>query len=90
MVVNDNSSFYNDEEHQAEVARHRGRPVDNSWIGMRMDEPRIDIAALARSYGAFAPDTVDDPDRLAAVLATSRDVALSGGVAVVHVHTSPT
>jgi acetolactate synthase-1/2/3 large subunit len=90
MVVNDNSSFYNDEEHQAEVARHRGRPVENAWIGMRMASPRIDIAALARSYGAYATETVADPARLAVNLAVARDVALAGGAAVVHVHTSPT
>jgi acetolactate synthase-1/2/3 large subunit len=90
MVVNDNSSFYNDEEHQAEVARHRGRPVENAWIGMRMASPRIDIGALARSYGAYATETVADPARLAVNLAVARDVALAGGAAVVHVHTSPT
>ena len=28
VVINDNSSFYNDEPHQAEVARHRGRPPE--------------------------------------------------------------
>jgi acetolactate synthase-1/2/3 large subunit len=90
LVVNDNSSFYNDEQHQAEVARHRARPAENSWIGMRMDQPRIDIAGLARSYGAYAIDAVDDPDRLAASMSETREAALSGAVAVVHVHTSPT
>jgi acetolactate synthase-1/2/3 large subunit len=90
LVVNDNSSFYNDEQHQAEVARHRARPVENSWIGMRMDQPRIDIAALARSYGAYAIDAVDDPDQLPSSMSQAREVALSGGVSVVHVHTSPT
>ena len=39
VVINDNCSFYNDEPHQAEVARHRGRPPENSWIGMRIADP---------------------------------------------------
>lgn len=55
MVVNGNSSFYNDEEHQAEVGRHRGRPVENSWIGMRMASPRIDIAARAILWPLMRP-----------------------------------
>jgi thiamine pyrophosphate-dependent acetolactate synthase large subunit-like protein len=90
VVVNDNSSFYNDEPHQAEVARHRGRPDVNSWIGMRITDPPVDIAALARSYGCWASDTVTDPDDLAPALAAGRRRALDGEVAVVHVRTSPT
>jgi acetolactate synthase-1/2/3 large subunit len=90
VVVNDNSSFYNDEEHQAEVARHRGRPVENSWIGMRMSAPEVDLAALARSYGCWATGPITDPNVLRGVLGIARDRALAGEVAVVQVRTDPT
>lgn len=90
VVINDNSSFYNDEEHQAEVARHRGRPVENSWIGMRMSEPNVDLAALARSYGCWATGPITNPDVLSGVLGIARDRALAGEVAVVQVRTDPT
>lgn len=89
VVVNDNGSFYNDEPHQAEMARQRGRPEANSWIGMRIADPPVDIAALARSYGCWAAETVASPDDLAAALDAGRRHALGGGVAVVHVRTSP-
>ncbi|SEK91763.1 acetolactate synthase-1/2/3 large subunit [Blastococcus sp. DSM 46786] len=89
VVVNDNSSFYNDEPHQAEVARHRGRPEQNSWIGMRISDPAVDIAGLARSYGCWAEGPVDDPEDLAGALGRGRDAALGGAVAVVHVRTAP-
>jgi thiamine pyrophosphate-dependent acetolactate synthase large subunit-like protein len=88
VVVNDNGSFYNDEPHQAEVARHRGRPVDNSWIGMRIADPPVDIAGLARSYGCFADDVVEDPDELAEALGRAVDAARSGRTALVHVRTA--
>lgn len=58
VVINDNSSFYNDEQHQAEVARHRARPVENSWIGMRLSDPHIDLGALSSAYGCWAGDPV--------------------------------
>jgi thiamine pyrophosphate-dependent acetolactate synthase large subunit-like protein len=90
VVVNDNSSFYNDEPHQAEVARHRGRPAENSWIGMRMTEPAIDLAALTRSYGCWATGPVTDPDALSGALGDAVAAARSGAVAVVHVRTKPT
>ena len=89
VVVNDNSSFYNDEPHQAEVAEHRGRPAENSWIGMRISDPAVDIAGLARSYGCWAEGPVEDPDDLAAALARGVEAARGGATAVVHVRTAP-
>jgi thiamine pyrophosphate-dependent acetolactate synthase large subunit-like protein len=89
VVVNDNSSFYNDEPHQAEVARHRGRPQENSWIGMRISDPPVDLAGLARSYGCWAEGPVEDPDDLATALARGAEAAKGGAVAVVHVRTAP-
>ena len=89
VVVNDNSSFYNDEPHQAEVARHRGRPPENSWIGMRMTDPAIDLAGLARSYGCWAAGPVSDPAELGDALDEGVARARAGAVAVVHVRTAP-
>ena len=89
VVVNDNSSFYNDEPHQAEVARHRGRPPENSWIGMRMTEPAIDLTGLARAYGCWATGPVEDPAELAGALHEAVARARAGAVAVVHVRVAP-
>lgn len=33
LVVANNQSFFNDEVHQERMARQRGRPVSNKWIG---------------------------------------------------------
>jgi thiamine pyrophosphate-dependent acetolactate synthase large subunit-like protein len=89
LVVNDNGSFYNDEPHQAAVARERGRPEDNSWIGMRIADPAIDIDALAVSYGCWTAGTVTDPADLAGALAKGLAAAQDGQFAVVHVRTEP-
>ena len=88
VVVNDNGSFYNDEPHQAAVAQQRGRPVENSWIGMRLDQPQVDIATLARSYGCVAFGPIEDPDELAGVLADAVREAVAGATVVVHVRTA--
>jgi thiamine pyrophosphate-dependent acetolactate synthase large subunit-like protein len=89
VVVNDNSSFYNDEPHQAEIASHRGRPEQNSWIGMRISDPTVDLAGLARSYGCWAEGPIEDPDHLAGALARGVAAAQDGAVAVVHVRVAP-
>jgi thiamine pyrophosphate-dependent acetolactate synthase large subunit-like protein len=89
LVVNDNGSFYNDEPHQAAVARERGRPVANSWIGMRIADPPVDIDALAASYGCWTSGTVTDPAQLAGALSKGLAAAQDGQLAVVHVRTEP-
>jgi thiamine pyrophosphate-dependent acetolactate synthase large subunit-like protein len=88
LVVNDNGSFHNDEEHQAAMAEQRGRPIENSWIGMRIAGPTVDIAGLARSYGAHAQGPVEHPDDLQPALGRALDDARAGGVAVVPVRTA--
>ena len=66
MVVANNRSFYNDEVHQERMARQRGRPVENKWIGQRLADPEIDIAGLARAQGAHGFGPITDGSALAA------------------------
>lgn len=58
IIVANNHSYFNDEVHQERVARARSRPVENKWIGQRI-EPAVDNCAMARAQGfdAFGPVT---------------------------------
>lgn len=87
VVVNNNQTYLNDEHHQAEVARHRGRPVENATIGTSLETPSIDFAMLARSQGAWAVGPVSDADELSGALGKAVHVVEQGGVAVVDVRT---
>ena len=49
LIVANNRSFYNDEVHQERVARMRSRPVENKWIGQRISDPDVDLAAIGRA-----------------------------------------
>lgn len=51
VIVANNASFFNDEVHQERVARARARPVENKWIGMRLDDPLPDLTQNATSLG---------------------------------------
>jgi thiamine pyrophosphate-dependent acetolactate synthase large subunit-like protein len=86
-VVRNNRTYNNDEQHQDRVAGQRGRPRENRSIGVRLDDPAIDFATIARSYGASGFGPVTDPAELPAALAAAVDVARRGGVAVVDVWT---
>lgn len=86
VVVANNRSYYNDEFHQDQVAKARGRPVANKWIAMRMEDPAIDLATGARSFGAEGIGPITTAAELPPALRQALAVAVRGGVAVVDVH----
>jgi thiamine pyrophosphate-dependent acetolactate synthase large subunit-like protein len=61
IVMFNNRSYFNDEDHQILMARARGRPVENAHIGLRIDDPPVDFAGLARSYGVHGEGPIEDP-----------------------------
>ena len=89
FVIANNRSFYNDEMHQERMARMRNRPVENKWIGQRMSDPEIDIAAMGRAQGAVGFGPVTKPGDLADVLKKAIAEVDAGGVAVVDVRVEP-
>ena len=89
IVVANNRSFYNDEVHQERVARMRNRPVENKWIGQRISDPDIDLAALARAQGARGFGPIDDVKKLQTTLAEAIAAVEAGAVAVVDVRVEP-
>jgi thiamine pyrophosphate-dependent acetolactate synthase large subunit-like protein len=89
ILIANNRSFYNDELHQERVAKERGRPIANKWIGQRMSGPDIDLAGLARAQGATAFGPVRRWGELAIVLAEARRAVETGALAVVDVWVEP-
>ena len=79
IVVADNRSYYNDEMHQERVAQARSRPVQNRWIGQRIDDPRVDLVAMARAQGFESEDPVATTEALAKALKTGAEVVAKGG-----------
>jgi thiamine pyrophosphate-dependent acetolactate synthase large subunit-like protein len=89
FLVANNRSFYNDELHQERVAKERGRPVENKWIGQRIDQPDIDLAMMARSQGAIGIGPVRDLSELHSSLKEAIEHVKNGAVCVVDVRVVP-
>jgi thiamine pyrophosphate-dependent acetolactate synthase large subunit-like protein len=89
VVVANNRSFFNDELHQERVARMRNRPVENRWVGQRISEPDIDLAAMARAQGGQGFGPVTAITDLAPTLAKAIAAVEAGAVAVVDVRVEP-
>ena len=68
VVMYNNRAYYNDWEHQIRMAKLRGTPVERAYIGMDLDDPAPDFAAMARSMGWYAEGPFESPVGLADAL----------------------
>jgi acetolactate synthase-1/2/3 large subunit len=89
VVVLNNRSYYNDEEHQERMARWRQRPIENKGIGIRIEEPAPDLAAIARALHVAGFGPITEPDQLGSTLDKAIEIVESGRPAVVDVITQP-
>ncbi len=88
-IVSNNRSFYNDEIHQERIARTRGRPVENKWIGQKIGDPDIDIAAIARAQGLVGIGPVSTTDELVTAVREGLAAVKSGGSVVIDARVKP-
>jgi thiamine pyrophosphate-dependent acetolactate synthase large subunit-like protein len=89
FIVANNRSFYNDEMHQERVAKERSRPVENKWIGQRIDEPDIDLAMMAKAQGAVGFGPIKSVNELKPTLEKALKAVEEGNVVVVDVRVLP-
>ena len=78
FIVSNNRSNFNDEIHQEAVAKMRDRAVENRWIGQRIDDPVVDITAMARAQGVDAEGPVHTVPDLEVAIARGLAVVASG------------
>jgi acetolactate synthase-1/2/3 large subunit len=76
VVMFNNRAYENDREHQELIARSRGRPVGNAKVGMEIDDPSPDFAAVARGLGWHAEGPIEDPRDLGTALERAAGVVV--------------
>lgn len=64
IVMDNNRGFNNSVEHAERVARVRDRPIEKRDVGCAIEDPAIDLAGMARSFGVHAEGPVSDPAEL--------------------------
>lgn len=88
-LVANNRSFFNDELHQERVARERHRPVENRWIGQRIDDPPPDLAMMAKGQGLKAYGPVNNATELKHAFAQALKDFEDGFPVVIDVRVEP-
>jgi thiamine pyrophosphate-dependent acetolactate synthase large subunit-like protein len=51
IIMNNNRTYYNSEEHQTNIAKQRGRQTARANIGTTITDPEIDFVKMAESMG---------------------------------------
>ena len=89
VLVMNNRSYYNDEEHQERMAKWRQRPVENKGIGIRIEDPAPDLAAISRALSVDAFGPITEPDQLGSTLDKAIAIVEGGKPTVVDIITQP-
>jgi len=89
VLVMNNRSYYNDEEHQERMAKWRQRPVENKGIGIRIEDPAPDLAAIARALSVEGFGPVTEPGQLGSILDKAIAIVEDGKPAVVDIIMQP-
>jgi thiamine pyrophosphate-dependent acetolactate synthase large subunit-like protein len=89
VVILNNHSYYNDEEHQERMAHWRSRPVERKGIGIRIEDPVPDIPAIARALHVQAFGSITEPDAIGSALDKAIEIVDSGKPVVVDIVTQP-
>jgi acetolactate synthase I/II/III large subunit len=79
VVMVNNRAYYNDWAHQERMARARDRPVENAYLGMELDKPAPDFAAIARAFGWYGEGPIADGDDVAAAVRRAAEVVTNTG-----------
>jgi len=87
IILDNNHSYFNSQNHARTVARNRGRPVANWGIGTAIDVPNVDFCGMARSFGIWADASVATARDLPVAIRAALDVVRTGKPALVDVST---
>ena len=88
IIVANNRSFFNDELHQERVAIARDRDVNNKGVGIRLDEPDVDLVGMATAQGCVGFGPIHTPDDLRQELILAVEQVKAGKVVVVDARVS--
>jgi acetolactate synthase-1/2/3 large subunit len=90
VIMFNNRTYYNSEEHAIEVARVRERPVANAGIGTRLDDPPVNFALMAQSFGLYGDGPIDTLEGIRPALERAlRVVKTEGTLALVDIVMQP-
>lgn len=78
FVMHNNRGYHQETMHLQRMASMHNRRMDQAWIGNSLENPTIDFARMAQSYGVWAEGPISDPEALGPALRRALAVVKSG------------
>ena len=88
-VMHNNRAYHQEVMHVQRLGNWRNRGVDRAHIGTTIDNPFVDFAKLASSYGMKSFGPITDPKELGPVLAQAAAIVKAGEPVLVDVISQP-
>ncbi len=79
IVMFNNRSYYQDVGHQLAVTKMRQRSVENIGVGVSLEGPATDFAALAKSFGIYGEGPIVAPEEVRPALERGLKVVKGNG-----------
>ena len=64
IVMHNNQSFYNSEQHSIQIAKFRKRPIDLAGIGSHVDNPPVNFKMVAKGFGLYGDGPISRPEEV--------------------------
>jgi acetolactate synthase-1/2/3 large subunit len=78
FVMHNNRGYHQETMHLQRMAALHNRRMDQAWIGNALENPSIDFAKMAQSYGVWAEGPIGDPAALGPALRRALAIVKSG------------
>ena len=86
-VMHNNRGYHQERMFLQDMASRAGRGIENTHIGVALDNPNINYAMLAKAYGMWSTGPIENPKDLAPALKAALEVVKKGEPALVDVVT---
>jgi len=64
IIMHNNQSFYNSEEHNIQIAKFRNRSIAKAGIGTHIDNPPVNFKKVAEGFGLYGEGPITNPEEL--------------------------
>jgi thiamine pyrophosphate-dependent acetolactate synthase large subunit-like protein len=86
-VMHNNRGYHQERMFLQDMASRAGRGIENTHIGVALNEPNINYAMLAKAYGMYSSGPIENPKDLGPAIKQALEVVKKGEPALVDVVT---
>ena len=88
-IMHNNRAYHQEHMFLEDMAARAGRGVENTGIGVTLEDPHINYAMMAKAYGMYSSGPIDNPSDLGPAIKAALEVVKKGEPAMIDLVTQP-